>query len=82
MANTLNLLLTDGLQAFIEENCDDGTPYATRREFVLDLLQQKKQQIEAAHLRAALVEGYQDAIEDRTVPFEGELRSLLRMKRS
>ena len=29
MANTLNLSLTDELRAFIEQNCGDGTLYAT-----------------------------------------------------
>lgn len=78
MANTLNLSLTDELRAFIEENCGDGTLYATPSEFVRDLLRQKKSQIEAARIRDALLEGYQDAIEGRTVPFEGNLRALLK----
>jgi len=82
MANTLNLSLTDKLRAFIEENCGDGTLYATPSEFVLDLLRQKKKQIEAANLRSAIVEGYQDATHGRTVPFEGDLRSLLKTKRT
>lgn len=78
MANTLNLSLTDELRAFIEENCGDGTLYATPSEFVRDLLRQKKSQIEAARIHDALLEGYQDAIEGRTVPFEGNLRALLK----
>lgn len=78
MANTLNLSLTDELRAFIEENCGDGTLYATPSEFVRDLLRQKKSQIEAARIRDALLEGYQDAIEGRTVPFEGNLRALMK----
>lgn len=78
MANTLNLSLTDELRAFIDENCGDGTLYATPSEFVRDLLRQKKSQIEAARARDAIVEGYQDAISGRTVKYEGDLRSLLK----
>jgi len=78
MANTLNLSLTDELRAFIDENCGDGTLYATPSEFVRDLLRQKKLQIEAAKVREAILEGYQDAIAGRTVKHEGNLRSLLK----
>ena len=78
MASTLNLSLTDELRAFIEENCGDGTLYATPSEFVRDLLRQKKLQTEAAKVRDAIIEGYQDAIQGRTVTFEGNLRRLLK----
>ncbi len=78
MANTLNLSLTDELRSFIEEKCGDGTLYATPSEFVRDLLRQKKLQTEAAKIRDAIVAGYQDAIEGRVVPYEGNLRSLLK----
>lgn len=78
MASTLNLSLTDELRAFIEENCGEGTLYSTPSEFVRDLLRQKKLQIEAAKVRDAIIEGYQDAIEGHTVKFEGDLRGLLR----
>ena len=78
MANTLNLSLTDELRSFIEENCGDGTLYATPSEFVRDLLRQKKLQAEAAQVRDAILEGYQDAIDGRTVPFNGNLRSMLK----
>ena len=78
MANTLNLSLTDELRAFVDQNCSDGTLYATPGEFVRDLLRQKKLQMEAAAARDAIVAGYQDAIAGRTVPFEGDLRSLLK----
>lgn len=78
MASTLNISLTDELRSFIEEHCGDGTLYATPSEFVRDLLRQKKLQTEAAKVRDAILEGYQDAIDGRTVSFEGNLRSLLK----
>lgn len=78
MANTLNLSLTDELRSFIDENCGDGTLYATPSEFVRDLLRQKKLQTEAAKVRDAIVAGYQDAISGRTVAYEGNLRTLLK----
>jgi len=78
MANTLNLSLTNELRAFIDENCGDGTLYATPSEFVRDLLRQGKLQLETERVRDAIVEGYQDAIAGRTVQFNGNLRSLLK----
>ena len=81
MANKLTLSLSDALRSLIDESCDDGTLYVTAGEFVRDLLRQKKLQIEAAKVRDAILAGYQDAIDGRTVPFEGNLRSLLKQIR-
>lgn len=78
MANSLNLSLTDELRAFIDANCGDGTLYATPSEFVRDVLRRHKAQQEAAQVRDAIIEGYQDAISGRTVAFEGDLKALLR----
>jgi antitoxin ParD1/3/4 len=78
MADSLNLSLTDELRAFIDENCADGTLYATPSKFVRELLRLRKQQLEAERVRDAIAEGYQDAIAGRTVQFTGNLRSLLR----
>ncbi len=82
MASTLNLSLTDELRKFVDENCGDGTLYATPSEFVRDVLRQKKLQVEAAQVRDAILEGYQDAIEGRTVAFDGKLRKLLKKSKS
>lgn len=77
MANTLNLSLTDELRAFVDANCGEGTLYATPSEFVRDLLRQRKQQLEAAAARDAIVAGYQDAVAGRIIPFQGDLKSIL-----
>jgi len=81
MGSTLNLSLTDELRAFVDRNSGDGTLYATPSEFVRDLLREKKERLEAAHVRAAILEGYQDAIAGRTVPYRGSLRKLLKKPR-
>ena len=81
MANSLNLSLTDELRAFIDQNCGDGTLYATPSEFVRDILRKQKLQQEAAVVRDGILEGYQDAIEGRTVPFKGDLTSILKKAR-
>ena len=47
-------------------------------EFVRDLLREKKERIEAARIRDAILDGYQDAIHGRTVPYRGDLRRLLK----
>jgi antitoxin ParD1/3/4 len=78
MSSTLNLSLTDELRAFVDENSGDGTLYATPSEFVRDLLRERKQRIEAAQVRDAILNGYQDAILGRTVPYLGNLRQLLK----
>jgi antitoxin ParD1/3/4 len=78
MANSLNLSLTDELRAFVDQNCGDGTLYATPSEFVRDLLRQHKLRQEAAQLRAGILEGYEDAIAGRTVAYQGDLKALLK----
>ncbi len=78
MANSLNLSLTDELRAFIDQNCGDGTLYATPSEFVRDILRRHKSQQEAANVRDAIIEGYQDALAGRTVAFDGDLKGLLK----
>lgn len=77
MTSELQLSLTDELQEFVSANCGDGTPYATPGEYVLDLLRQRMLEVEAAQARAAILEGYRDAIQGRTVEFAGNLRKLL-----
>ncbi len=81
MATTLNLSLTDELREFVDQNCGDGTLYATPSEFVRDVLRHRKMQIEAAEARSAILEGYQDAIEGRVVRYDGDLRKLLKKVR-
>ena len=80
MANSLNLSLTDELRAFIDQNSGDGTLYATPSEFVRDIIRRHKLQQEAADVREAIIEGYQDAIAGRMVAFEGDLKGLLKKK--
>ncbi len=78
MANSLNLSLTDELRAFVDQNSGDGTLYSTPSEFVRDILRRHKIQQEAADIRDAIIEGYQDAIAGRTVAFNGDLKGLLK----
>lgn len=82
MGNTLNLSLTDELRAFVDENSGNGTLYATPSEFVRDLLRQKKLQLEAERVRTAIIEGYEDAIAGRTVPYTGNLREAMKRMKS
>ena len=78
MSSSINLSLTDELRAFVDANSGDGTLYATPSEFVRHLLRQQKVRQEAAAARDAILEGYEDAVAGRTVPFRGDLRSLLK----
>ncbi|MBA4030049.1 MAG: hypothetical protein C0478_04020 [Planctomyces sp.] len=77
MAKNLTLILESELWAFVRENCGDGRPFDTADAFVIDLVRQRMLQSQAAKVREAILEGYQDAIEGRTIVYEGNLRSLL-----
>jgi antitoxin ParD1/3/4 len=78
MSSTLNLSLTDELRSFVDRNCGDGTLYATPSEFVRDVLREKKERMEVAQIRDAILDGYQDAVSGRTVAWQGDLRHLLK----
>jgi antitoxin ParD1/3/4 len=78
MGSTLNLSLTDELRAFVDENSGDGTLFATPSEFVRDVLREKKERLEAARIRDAILEGYQDALNGRVVEYRGNIRALLK----
>lgn len=78
MSSTLNLSLTDELRAFVDQNSGDGTLYSTPSEFVRDVLREKKERQEAAAIREAIIEGYQDAIAGRWHTYDGDLRKLMK----
>ncbi len=78
MSNTLNLSLTDELRAFVDQNSGAGTLFATPSEFVRDVLREKKERLEAARVRDAILEGYEDAVQGRTARYRGNLKKLLR----
>jgi antitoxin ParD1/3/4 len=77
MSTTLNLSLTDDLRAFVDRNSGNGTLYATPSEFVRQVLREKKERLEAAQIRDAILEGYENAIQGRTTLYRGNLRRLL-----
>jgi len=74
MSGTMNLSLTDELKRFIQHNSGDGTLYSTPSEFIRDAIRERKDKMEAASLRAGILEGFQDAISDRTVEYKGDIR--------
>lgn len=78
MSSSLNLSLTDELRSFIDQNSGDGTLYSTPAEFVRDVLREKKLRLEAAQIRDAIIEGYQDAVAGRVVAYQGNLREAMR----
>ena len=77
MGSSIKLFLTDELCSYVNENCGDGSLYATPSEFVRDLIREKKQRQEAGRMRDSIIAGYQDAIEGRTHKFNGDLQTLL-----
>jgi antitoxin ParD1/3/4 len=81
MARSINLSLTDDLRAFLDQNSGDGTLFSTPSEFVRALIREKKERQEAAALRQVVLEGYDDVLRGRTVPYGGDLRALLASRR-
>ncbi len=77
MARSINLSLTDELRAFLDENSGDGTLFSTPSEFVRALIREKKDRLDAAALRLAVLEGYSDVRDGRTQEFSGDLRAML-----
>lgn len=77
MSNSMHLTLTDELRAYIDQNSGDGTLFPTPGEFVRNVLREKKERQEAAQIRDAILDGFQDAIAGRTVPYRGDLKRLL-----
>ncbi|MCR9081318.1 MAG: hypothetical protein NXH89_02795 [Cyclobacteriaceae bacterium] len=75
MAKTesLNIALTDEMKKFINSQSGKGTLYATPSEYVRDLIRHERDRLEAASLRSAIIEGYQDVIHGRTREFSGDL---------
>jgi len=77
MARSINLSLTDELRAFLDENSGDGTLFSTPSEFVRALIREEKERKEAAELRQAVLEGYDDVRRGRVLPLGGDLRSMV-----
>lgn len=77
MGAALRLSLTDELRAFLAQNSGDDTLYVTPSEFVRQVLREKKERLEAAQARDAILAGYQDALSGRAVRYRGRLRTLL-----
>jgi antitoxin ParD1/3/4 len=75
MAKTesLNIALTDEMKKFINSQSGKGTLYSTPSEYVRDLIRHERDRLEAASLRSAIIEGYQDFIHGRTREFSGDL---------
>lgn len=82
MAKSINLSLTDELRSFLDENSGDGTLFSTPSEFVRALIRERKERLEAAELRKAVIEGYGDVLSGRTREYTGDLRSMLATFRS
>ena len=77
MARSINLSLTDELRSFLDESSGDGTLFSTPSEFVRALIREKKERVEAAELRQSVLEGYDDVLHGRTLPLNGDLRSMV-----
>lgn len=74
MSSSINLSLTDELREFIDQNTGDGSLYTTPSEFLRSLIRHKKEKLEAAELRQAIISGFRDAISGNVHEFSGDLR--------
>lgn len=77
MSRSLNLSLTDELRSFVDQHSGPGTTYSTPSEFLRALLREKKDRLDAAAMRSAVLEGYSDIRAGRVRQYNGDLRSML-----
>ena len=77
MGSRMYLSLTEDLRAFVDRQSGDGTLYSTPGEYVRSLIREAKDRLEAAHIRDAIRNGYEDVLHGRTVAYRGNLRKLL-----
>ena len=69
--------MTIALKSLSLLNSGGGNLYATPSEFVHDVLREKKERLEAAEILDAILDGYQDVLQKRTVPYCSNLLQLL-----
>ena len=55
--------------------------HAKLPHFLKEALREKKEVLDPAQIRESILEGYQDALDGRTVPYRGDLRVLLKKVR-
>jgi len=77
MSKSINLSLTDELRAFLDQCSGDGTLFSTPSEFVRAIIREKKERLDAAALRQAVLEGYDDIARGQTHEFTGDVREML-----
>ncbi|UYV12381.1 MAG: hypothetical protein NCW75_13915 [Phycisphaera sp.] len=77
MSRSFNLSLTDELRSFVDQQSGPGTTFSTPSEFIQALIREKKDRLEAASIRAAVLEGYSDIRAGWFRRYEGDLRSML-----
>lgn len=82
MGSSINLSLTEELRQFVNQSVGDQTEFATPSEYLRHLIREDKQHREAAKLREAIIEGFQDAIAGRTTAYSGNLRADMEAHRS
>ncbi|HTI51964.1 MAG TPA: hypothetical protein VL475_13465 [Planctomycetaceae bacterium] len=59
------------------QDCPSENSGAPRATFERDIRHKTEERLEAARIRAAILDGYWDLIEGRAVPYEGDLPRLL-----
>tara|TARA_R110002124_G_scaffold79587_1_gene211490 strand:- start:2076 stop:2333 length:258 start_codon:yes stop_codon:yes gene_type:complete len=82
MASTINLSLTDELKNFVQKNSGDGSLHSTPSDYVRDLIRHEMDRKESADARQKILRGYQDAIDGKLIPYNGDLKTELRAFRS
>ena len=81
MKRVISVTLPEELLEFLRQSSRPSTPHASINDFVCHVLQEAKDRTEARSIRTAILEGYRDAIEGRTVEYHGNLKELLRSRR-
>ncbi|MEM9857120.1 MAG: hypothetical protein AAF843_07180 [Bacteroidota bacterium] len=71
----LNIPLTNEMKKFLQSQSGEGTFYSTPGEYVTDLIRHDRDRLSASDLRMSIIEGYQDAINGKSIEFSGDLKA-------
>lgn len=82
MGKSISLGITKNLRAFLNASSGDESSSSTPNEFVLALIRQEMERVDASDVRRAVLQGYDDVLQGRTRKYTGDLRAMLEQFRA
>ena len=84
MRSPLSVPLNDKLIEFVEQESGEGTQFPSPAEYVRDLIRREQEARDERDMREsrefceAVIEGYKDILEGRTIEFKGSIKDVIR----